>query len=120
LESQLAAYVKTETLEDYIQLMIADMQGVQARLKLLEEKTRSPAAGVKDSQGLEARVAKLESRPLVRYHGVWSPDTEYQRGDLVTSGGSMWHCWHTTRAKPGESDDWQLCVKRGSPGKDAR
>ncbi|HKQ22892.1 MAG TPA: hypothetical protein VJT81_00435 [Burkholderiales bacterium] len=71
-------------------------------------------------QVLEAKVAELESRPVLKYAGVYSADAEYQRGEFVTHCGSLWHCWTKTREVPGTSDSWQLAVKRGAPGKDAR
>jgi len=111
---------KKTDLEDHTQIILSDFLGLEARIKLLEKNSGIPAAGVKDSQELEARVAKLESRPLIQYRGIWESGVEYQRGNLVTHNGSMFFCWHDTRAKPGESEDFQLCVKRGRDGKDAR
>lgn len=53
------------------------------------------------------------------YRGVWTPQ-EYQRGDCVTWGGSLWHANKDTAAKPDTDDSWQLAVKRGRDGKDGR
>jgi hypothetical protein len=69
---------------------------------------------------LEAKVAELESKPSFKYCGVFSADSQYERGEFVTHAGSLWHAWKSTRQVPGTSDDWQLAVKRGSPGRDAR
>jgi Collagen triple helix repeat (20 copies) len=49
------------------------------------------------------------------WRGVWREGT-YQRGDSVTWAGSEFIARKTTKAKP-ESDDWQLCVKRGGDGR---
>jgi hypothetical protein len=71
--------------------------------------------------GLEARIKTLESRPVLEYRGVWKADEDYRPGDLVTHGGSLHYCWAPVRgSRPGESDSWQLCVKRGADGRDAR
>lgn len=57
--------------------------------------------------------------PAVIYRGVWREGETYQRGDLVTWGGSMWHCDKDgTLAKP-DGGDYTLAVKRGRDGKDA-
>jgi hypothetical protein len=60
---------------------------------------------------LEQLIADFE------YRGVWSAGENYRKGNSVTFGGGVWMCRHTTLAKPGESDDWQLAVKRGEPAK---
>lgn len=56
------------------------------------------------------------------YRGVWQPSAfdPYARGSAVTFDGSLWVARTETRAKPGTGDDWQLAVKRGHDGKDAR
>lgn len=55
--------------------------------------------------------------PVPIYRGVYKPGQSYERGDVTTWGGSMWHCWETTTMKPGEgSKAWQLAVKKGSDG----
>lgn len=51
------------------------------------------------------------------YVGVYQDGQTYQRGDLVTWSGSMWHCNTETTVKPGESKAWTLCVQRGREGK---
>lgn len=55
--------------------------------------------------------------PFPIYRGVYQ-DGEYQAGDLVTWGGSLWHADKATCDKPG-TDDWTLAAKRGRDGKDA-
>ena len=58
--------------------------------------------------------------PVPVYRGVWKAG-DYERGDLVTWGGSLWHCDAPTKAKPGDGDtNWTLAAKRGRDGKDAR
>jgi hypothetical protein len=54
------------------------------------------------------------------YKGVYENGTKYVRGNFVTKGGSVWACLQNTSQVPGESADWQLAVKHGADGKDAR
>jgi hypothetical protein len=56
--------------------------------------------------------------PVMIYREVWK-EGEFQRGDVVTWGGSAWHCQQKTTDKPGTSSAWRMMVKEGRPGKDA-
>jgi hypothetical protein len=67
-----------------------------------------------------ARIERVECRPQLRYIGVWREPEEYVPGNMVSHRGSMWACQAPTRSKPGTSRDWQLCVKAGRDGRDAR
>lgn len=58
--------------------------------------------------------------PVAIYRGVWT-EKEYQRGDMVTWAGSVWHAEKATSTKPDTPDGgWKLAVKRGRDGKDAK
>jgi hypothetical protein len=57
--------------------------------------------------------------PVVVYRGVFKEGEPYERGDMVTWGGSLWHCDKATTAKPG-TEDWTLAAKKGRDGKDAK
>jgi hypothetical protein len=57
--------------------------------------------------------------PTVIYRSVFKDGEQYQQGDMVTWGGSLWHCDKATTAKPG-TDDWTLAAKKGRDGKDAK
>ena len=57
--------------------------------------------------------------PVPVYRDVYKEGEEYQRGDMVTWAGSLWHCDKPTKNKPG-TEDWTLAVKKGRDGKDAR
>jgi hypothetical protein len=62
---------------------------------------------------------KTKSAQII-YRDIYRPETEYDRGDIVTFGGSTWHCMvDKPTDKPGISDQWRLIVKKGAPGKDA-
>lgn len=55
--------------------------------------------------------------PLLLDRGVFKEGAEYERGDVVTWGGSMWIAQTFTKNKPGD-DGWRLAVKKGRDGKD--
>jgi integrin beta 3 len=57
---------------------------------------------------------------LVLDAGVWKEGTTYAAGDGVTLGGSFFIAQTDTAAKPGQSNEWRLAVKRGADGRDHR
>lgn len=63
--------------------------------------------------------AKTFTLPVVIDRGVYKQGEKYIRGDGVTFGGSWFIAQCETDAKPEESPDWRLAVKRGRDGKDA-
>ena len=75
-------------------------------------------------RALEKRVIELEQKaeaPLA-YRGVWS-EGEYEKNSAVTHVGSLWIAKRKTRSKPqpdAAEGDWQLAVRRGRDGKDAK
>ncbi|MDA9407431.1 hypothetical protein [Bradyrhizobium sp. CCBAU 45384] len=63
---------------------------------------------------LKERIKELESRPTLRYLGIWDAARTYPAGTFVTHGGSIWHTGtETTGVRPGEGGFWKLAVKRG-------
>lgn len=56
--------------------------------------------------------------PVPVYCGVYKEGDAYVPGDMVTWGGSLWHCDAQTKDKPG-TDGWTLAVKKGRDGKNA-
>jgi hypothetical protein len=60
--------------------------------------------------------------PVPLYREVFREGTTYDRGDMVTFGGSIWHCAEpSTITKPGQGNPaWKLAVKHGRDGKDGR
>jgi hypothetical protein len=72
---------------------------------------------------LEQRCGALERQPRgLQYCGVWTEGHRYAKGDVVTDAGSMCAALaNSVTSRP--TDDpgsWQLCVKRGKDGRDAR
>lgn len=51
------------------------------------------------------------------YRGIWK-QAKYEKADLVTYDGSMFHANADTEAQPAASKEWQLAAKRGHHGKD--
>ena len=66
------------------------------------------------------RLDGLEERGSLEYRGIFEDSTVYRKGDLVTRDGSLWIAKSPTHERPGASSDWQLCVKRGQNGRDAK
>jgi len=67
-----------------------------------------------------ATEVKTLTLPVMMYQGVFKEGETYDHGDMVTWGGSLWHCDVLTRDKPGEPNvkAWTLAAKRGRDGKD--
>lgn len=82
-------------LDGIVPAVAESFKDVLARLKVLEEKV---------DMGLV-------------YEGTHEQGKAYRRNVAVTSDGSIWISRCETRQRPGDSNDWQLAVKRG---KDAR
>jgi hypothetical protein len=57
--------------------------------------------------------------PVMVYKGIWK-EGAYTKGNTVTTGGSLWHCNKDTTDKPGTSEAWQLCAKKGTDGRDGK
>lgn len=56
--------------------------------------------------------------PAMIDRGVYKDGTEYERGDAVTFGGSLWIAQRSgPDGKPGQSDAWRLAVKKGRDGR---
>lgn len=71
---------------------------------------------------LERRMAAVEATGI-RYLGVYQRATEYRKGDVVTFAGSAWVAIKavTEGTVPGgDTAAWQLAVRAGKDGKDAR
>lgn len=76
-------------------------------------------------------IFSLEGQDIVRtnevvtaaviHQGVFEEGRTYLPGDIVTVGGSWWHCNAETSERPGEGKtSWTLTVKRGRDGKDGK
>ncbi|TFV36476.1 hypothetical protein [Bradyrhizobium niftali] len=81
-------------------------------------KSLAPVIGdfvLKATAPLKERLKELESRPTLRYLGIWDASRTYQPGSFVTHSGSVWNCdVENTRVRPGDGGIWRLAVKRGA------
>lgn len=60
------------------------------------------------------------SLPIILDRGVWREDARYERGDAVTSDGSLWIARQDNPDhEPGRGAQWRLAVTRGRNGRDA-
>lgn len=93
---------------------------LRERVAILE--TRPPVPGPQGEKGDPGLNGKDGAAGLT-YHGVWQDGKQYTPGDLVTWGGSTWHCDAATSTKPGDvigAAHWTLMVKRGRDGRDGK
>ena len=93
----------------YIRKLFGEME---PRLLSLEQQ-------IKRFERLEARITYIEGKGI-DYRGVWDESEDYQRGDAVTHQGSLWICTVDHPAQMPPCAGWQLAVKKGRDGKDAR
>src|SRR5580765_1441734 len=100
-----------ELFKDYIDQMI--------EAKLGAAKVTSPDGGRTVRWLLGGKTIELKTN-IVLDAGVWKDGTAYSQGDGVTWAGSFWIAQADTGAKPGDSEDWRLAVKRGRDGKDGK
>jgi hypothetical protein len=56
--------------------------------------------------------------PMPMHKGVYRAGEKYERGDIVSFGGSAFIAKRETTSKPETDDSWQLFIKRGRDGKD--
>jgi hypothetical protein len=69
-------------------------------------------------RGGEEKVFTLKW-PTMIDRGVYKAGEQYEAGDAVTWGGSLWTAQRATSAKPDTPESgWRLAVKRGRDGKD--
>jgi hypothetical protein len=54
------------------------------------------------------------------FSGVWRQGNTYPKGAIVVYKGDQWTAKADTYNRPGETQDWQLSVRRGRDGKDAK
>ena len=70
---------------------------------------------------LELRTAQAEKQAeQFKYCGVWREGESYRKNNFCTHDGSVWVCLCDTEGRPGQSLQWQLAVRKGRDGKDAK
>ena len=99
----------------------ATVAALETRLTALEGRAPEPGPpGPPGPAGLDGApgLAGKDGAPGLSYCGVYVRGKEYDTGEIVTAGGSAFHCNRLTTAAPGSSSDWTLMVKRGQDGRD--
>ena len=95
--------------------------GIASRDELLAEVAK--AVGESVPEVVERHVTEsFAALPVLRYRDIYKAGEEYRPGDVVTWGGSAWHCNQATTEKPDDgvkSGAWTLMVKKGARGRDA-
>ena len=69
-------------------------------------------------RGADRVVERTIKLPIPLDRGVYRAGEAYEKGDVVTFGGSQWIATKDTTTKP-PGDDWRCQVQRGRDGKDA-
>jgi hypothetical protein len=75
---------------------------------------------IKAIRGDRSKTIGTLKFPVQIQQGVYVDGRSYTKGDVVTWGGSQWHCNEDTVTKPETSKAWTLIVKRGRDGKDGK
>jgi hypothetical protein len=78
-----------------------------------------------DGRTLEFGLTQSETKyvfelafPFPMYRGVWEEKGAYEKGDMTTWAGSLWHCDDPKGLKPGDPDSgWTLAAKKGRDAK---
>jgi len=94
------------------------MRGLmEVREEDVDERTTKRIEILTDGRTIE----HIKRTPVMIYRGIWKDGT-YERGDVVTWGGSLWHCERATSANPQKAgcDDWKLVAKKGRDGENGK
>ena len=70
----------------------------------------------------QAVRSEINRQCCMKFQGVWSQETEFQRGDVVTDANSLWCAIVESKAqRPGSgSTAWRLIAKAGSAGHEGK
>lgn len=71
------------------------------------------------------KVVKKATIPTMVYRSIWNPETSYTQGDSVTYDGCVWvkrtfAGQPDDNKRPGESNSWQLAVRKGRDGRNGK
>jgi hypothetical protein len=71
-------------------------------------------------QKIRAEIDEIK-KGGIKYFGIFQRAQDYQKGSIVTFGGSAWVALlDSPSGGPGESPGWQLLVKSGRDGRDGK
>ena len=115
---------------DAVEPLTKALAAANERIAVLEVKPLLPGPPGKDGEpgkdGLDGKdgapgLNGKDGLAGLSYEGVFQEGKSYDFGNLVTWGGSSWHCNEPTTTKPGEgAKAWTLMVKRGRDGRDGK
>jgi hypothetical protein len=139
---ELAALVEgiAPVVRDVVQAALAE---VTTRVQVVDTQLAGLVTATTEVGVMRDRLVALETRPLLpgppgpdgapgppgkdgapglEYCGVFADGQVYNVGQIVTAGGSAWHCNEATTTRPGDgAKAWTLMVKRGRDyGKDGK
>lgn len=121
-EREVAAKATAQVIREVVTPLQERITELERRL---EETPRAPALVRGLDGGAMARLVDLEKRVSecercgLHYQGIYQKSHAYKLGDVVTHRGSLWVAREPASKgeAPGLGLPWQLCVKRGRPGK---
>lgn len=87
--------------------------------KATSEAIAKAIAGVSfDGRTFRMGERELARIPTLGFRGVYQHGTQYEPGDTVQWGGSLFVCTETTSEQPDKSNAWALAARKGRDGKD--
>jgi len=113
-----AATTKAELSEFMAKTLAPVFESILKRVERIEQ--RAAETERRSAQRVQRLEGRMDAATGLRYLGVHDDGEAYEPGDAVTHGGSLWIAKERTSAKPGIDGTWQLAVKRGKDGRDAR
>ena len=114
--SQTALKEQVAVLERRLQDESHSWAAMRERVAVVEVKAMQP--GPPGEPGAPGKDGK-DGVAGMTYQGVFVDGKAYEKGDVTTWAGSMWHCNEPTESKPGDgSKAWTLACKHGRDGRD--
>lgn len=101
--------------------LIKELAALRVQMAVMDARPQMPGPpGEKGEPGRDG-IDGLPGLAGLSFEGVYQEGKAYERGSMVTWGGSMWHCNEPTSSKPQDGVKvWTLAIKRGRDGKDGR
>lgn len=93
------------------------LRGVAEVTEEVEDGGRTVVKTTRYSDG-QTQEARRKTAAMV-YRGTHQSGREYDAGDAVTYGGSLFVAQRDTASPPGDGDSWKLAAKRGKDGRDS-
>jgi hypothetical protein len=90
--------------------MMLELEDIAEVVATAVREATAPLA--KRISALESEVAQVKAKGLT-YRGVWQRASDYERGAIVTHGGTAWAATKavTEGEEPGKDGKWQMMLK---------